>query len=138
MEVLYHCFYVMLMPGNQRTAHWTSAGHRLYPRLRLLFEDALGEWTEVRPSRREMSTWLNGSTLSLFLCNAYDRQSTTTAQLVRFFLKIVPLLLPREPKVFRIEVQNLNGAPREQWEYPPIRTRSQSTVDSSINKHFHE
>ena len=57
MEVLYRCFYAMLMIGNRRLLlNWTNAGHPLYPRLRLLFEDALGEWakrTEVRPGRRE-------------------------------------------------------------------------------------
>ena len=54
MEVLYRCFYTMLMIGNRRLLlNWTSGGHPLYPRLRLLFEDALGEWSKVRPSRRE-------------------------------------------------------------------------------------
>ena len=44
MEVLYRCFYVMLMLGNRRLLlNWTSAGYPLYPRLSLLFEDALGE-----------------------------------------------------------------------------------------------
>ena len=43
MEGLYRCFYAMLMIGNRRLPlNWTSAGHPLYPRLRLLFEDVLG------------------------------------------------------------------------------------------------
>ena len=133
MEVLYRCFYVMLMLGNRRLLlNWTSTGHPLYPRLRflfenvlatenlmdksadparlrLLFEDALADQAEVtsacgkKPRQAVFLVWKKFST-----CRSFHYLRIAKV-LIPIGVESAPVLLPRKPQPLCIQTKNING-----------------------------